>query len=306
MEAYVDPAIISAVKKGRYTVNLTTTGTDPVAALECYTTVTGKFRDGTEQVLLIQKVLIPAIPGADGSLSDAEGLISVTPYYISDTYPAHGFKVRILQPDKVKSLGDATFEGGPRRTIDPISPKQLGDESSYDISPGTAGKDQWDTYPYPVEEGFWKLGELYGNITITLKMEDSSTIKVSVGPITIPPRQNIFQTKKYPDGIITYKTETNQISLSLPDFSSSLPTHHTLSDADKNIAYYFINSGTPTEAVSGKRNGELTLDESTLNQHMGQTLEAYVKVEVTIDNTNGKTYIWYRVASVSVDTLLNQ
>lgn len=91
--------IIDTVRPGNADVKLETTEILPVNATEYYVTVTGTFRDGTEQVLLIQKVTLPAIPKS-GSVSDAEGYVSVSPYSISDNYPAHGFIITVLDPKK--------------------------------------------------------------------------------------------------------------------------------------------------------------------------------------------------------------
>ncbi len=59
--AYVDPAIIEAINKKGFHVNLTTDGKIQVAAMDCYVTVTGKFRDGTEQVLLVRQSPEPRV-----------------------------------------------------------------------------------------------------------------------------------------------------------------------------------------------------------------------------------------------------
>lgn len=80
----------------------------------------------------------------------------------------------------------------------------------------------------------------------------------------------------------------------------SVPEYHTLSDVDNNIAYYFIDSGIPSSSTS-------SLEENTLKQHMGQTLEAYVKVNVSLKSGGtSNTYVWYRVAQVPVSTILDQ
>ena len=307
MAAFVDPAIIELIKKGKYTVNATTAGTNPVEAMESYATVTGKFRDGTEQVLLVQKVLIPAIPGTEGSMSDEDGYISIVPYNIRETYPAHGFIVKILNKsimnlDSVKfmttSPGSRTFDLTSQK--DPIEPNQS--EYTYDIS--ASGWSGWDQTPYPNvsyvsdKENFWVLGELTGNVSVTVMFKDGNSKEVKVGPITIPPRQNIFENKKYLNGKISYKDEI--ISLSV---TKNLPDGQSISGDAKSLAYYFIGSGSPVEAAFGKTTESIILLKNSLENHKGQTIDAYVKVSIKAGSAT--TQVWYRVASVPVNTLLN-
>lgn len=293
--AYVDPKIIEAINRKNYHVNLTTDGKIQVAALDCYVTVTGKFRDGTEQVLLVRHVIIPAIPGTEGGISGE--YVSVVPYFINETYPAHGFIITILNKS-VTSLGKmATFQiSSPK--VDSVTVEGTAQKdnrsSTYDLSTKLdKSGDGWDKTPYPEITGkHWMLGQLIGNVTVSL-VGDGVPSEVTVGPITIPPRKNIFENQNYLAGSIIYDKVSENVSLSLT--TQNLPRTQT-----PNLAYYFIQSEKPVmeDSLSGMRGENLSLEVGTLERHRGQTLEAYVKVHVD------PTEVWYRVASVSVANLI--
>ena len=284
-------------KVNKIEVDLNTTEILPVAATEYVVTVTGKFRDGTEQVLLIQKVTLPAIPKS-GSVSDAAGYVSVSTYSISDNYPGHGFIIHVLDPDKYELRRDLVeftvtsrqptvlltdSNGGmARRNFDEGDLTRV----SFDINTATNGSPStWENTPYPDLETCWPLGKLTGNVTVTVKDKDTQNSNpkiVTVSGIVIPPRVNIFEnTSKYAGTIRLSENKIQYIS----------------SNGDSSpICYYFISSGAPV-ILSDTNNAR-----SVLEKHRGEILEAYVKEEKVGDTM---TKVWYRVASVPVSTLLN-
>lgn len=309
MAAYVDPAVISALKKNKYNAILTTDGKAEVAALDCYVTVTGKFRDGTEQVLLVQRVVIPAIPGTEGGI--AGDYVSVIPYYIKGIYPGHGFIVNILN-DSITGLGTVKFKtlnpSGEEKNIDLTNNKDPNKDGqkqyTYDINTkGSGSGDGWHLTPYPEydkENKFWLLGTLTGNVTIELKSTTDSNLnekKIELGPITILPRINIFTDTANVSGSIKYD---NTAVYFTPDKNKKNPNTD-----NKNFAYFFIGSGNPEELSIKKISSwtdtanlrtEISVDD--LNKKSEQTLEAYVRVKVE------GTEVWYRVASIPVSDLL--
>ena len=303
--AYVDPKIIEAIKKKNYHVNLTTDGKNSAIAIDCYVTVTGKFRDGTEQVLLVRQIVIPAIPGAEGGIRGE--YVSVIPYYINATYPAHGFIVTILN-DSITDLGTVKFSitdpqgKSPLTLTDKKDPAEANKKTyTYDILTKDKGGDGWHLTPYPQVTGnHWLLGKLTGNVTIGLISTPDSGVpsEVTVGPITIPPRFNIFEDKKTVYGNISY--ENDKIS-----FTSTVNKTRPNSD-NLNFAYFFIIDPDNQEELSIKKingwtdttNLSTPITAEKLRQLSGKTLEAYVRVKI------GETEVWYRVASVPVNSLL--
>ncbi len=203
----------------------------------------------------------------------------------------------------VTGLGTtATFEiTSPKKT--PISVEgdpQKDNRSTYDLSTklGSSGSG-WDQTPYPdTENKHWMLGALTGNVTVTVTLSSGESFPVTVGPITIPARKNIFENKNYLDGTISYDKVSETVNLSLT--KKKLPSGNSLQNVNPNLAYYFIQSGKPvmTDFVTGQRETAISLPVATLANHTGQTLEAYVKVHVD------PTEVWYRVASVPVNSLL--
>lgn len=120
-------------------VGLVTTKILPGEAKEYVVTVTGTFRDGMEQVLLIKKITLPAISGK-GTFSDGDKYVLVMPYSIYDKYSGHGFIVPVLDPKKFSlNTGYAKFS---MNYYKPSVGKGLTQgkdvsisQSSYDISP---------------------------------------------------------------------------------------------------------------------------------------------------------------------------
>ncbi|MDV0442557.1 hypothetical protein [Methanorbis furvi] len=293
MAAYVDPKILEQVQRGNYTdlVTLITTGKDSVVEMECYATVTGKFRDGSEQVLLMQKVIIPVIPGADGGMSDPNGWISVVPYYISDVYPAHGFMIIILN-DSVKGLGHPSFkvtEGeNKNQEVEVTEVKMVEDKNyyTYDLSPTKVSN--WTKTPYPDS---WVLGELTGNVTVNV-IFDTTSEKVTVGPITIPPRKNIFENKSKVAG--TLNKNGNQITVTFK------PTT-TLKDENPNfIVFYSGNTTAPVykNQISNYPSSATFSLPNDLASHNGENLDVFVLVKIDV------TQVWYKVASEPVSKFL--
>lgn len=278
-------------------VDLNTTEIKAVPATEYVVTVTGTFRDGTEQVLLIQKVTLPAIPKS-GSASDATGYVSVSPYSISENYPGHGFIITVLDPEKYElDRTTATFTvTSPHKTQQLTVKNGLGQrnfanddltKSSYDISTtistttdGTAGSSGgWDSTPYPNLNRYWALGELTGTVTVMVKEKgkDETKKEVTVQDIVIPKRVNIFENKSKYDGTISYDSKTGTLSYT-PTVGSAYPK-----------TYYLLPS--ESQVINNKP------DFST---HSTDTIvEAYIK-EI---NVGGTTNVWYRVGSAKVRDL---
>jgi len=274
--------IVQTTRGNSINVDLETTEILPVNATEYYVTVTGTFRDGTEQVLLIQRVTLPAISGK-GAVTDENQYVKITPYSISDKYPGHGFIVTRFNESIDVTRVEFELTTPSEKTIPSHDLKSgaAGDTSmqtSYDISTTAGGSPSgWNANPYPNLQNYWALGELTGTVTVTLKVDDEPKT-VSIPNIVVPPRVNIFEdTSKYA-GEIKYDN-SGKLSLTSTG-STSLPIPKSI---------YFISSGEP-EKVDENSPG--------LQSHAGQTLEAYVKVHVD------PTEVWYRVASVPVNSLL--
>ena len=281
-------------KVNKIEVDLNTTEILPVAATEYVVTVTGKFRDGTGQVLLIQKVTLPAIPKS-GSVSDAAGYVSVSTYSISDNYPGHGFIIQVLDPEMDELNRDTVkFTVTSPHSTTPLENKKgmvrrdfdEGDRTrvSYDLDTAIGNSlGTWDTTPYPNLTQCWALGKLTGDVTVTVKDRgtDNNLKTVTVSGIVIPPRVNIFEnTSKYAGTISLSKNEIQYI----PSNGGS-----------SSLCYYFISSGAPVK-LSETNNAR-----SALEKHLGEILEAYVKVT----DVGNETKVWYRVASIPVSILLN-
>ncbi|MDE2519447.1 MAG: type IV pilin [Methanocorpusculum sp.] len=282
--------IVPAMRGNSIHVDLETTEILPVSATEYYVTVTGTFRDGTEQVLLIQKVTLPAIPKS-GSASDGE-YVSVSPYSISDNYPGHGFIITVLEPEKY-TLDRTTAKfaiTSPSQSLlmidNGLTRNNFGDDdftkASYDISTIAGGSQSgWDSTPYPDLSTHWALGELTGDVTVTVKNKSDTTQKtdVTVSGIVIPKRVNIFENKSKYDGTITYNATTKTLSYESIVGSAS-PT------------YYLLPSKT-----------KITSENQFSDHPTDNIVEAYVK-ETNVGGSN--THVWYRVASASVSSLLSQ
>lgn len=298
MAAYVDPAVLEQIKRGKYNpVNLITIGKDSAAEIECYATVTGKFRDGSEQVLLIQKVTIPAIPGTDGSMSDPNGWISVVPYYINDVYPAHGFMITILN-NSVTGLGTPTFtvtEGLHKKEQPGVTEmKEVSGTNkrqyTYDLSPTKVSG--WTSTPYP---NSWVLGELTGNVTVNVQFNGGSK-DVTVGPITIPPRVNFFENKTTIAGKL--EKEGNQIKVT---FDPST----TLKNMNPNFIVFYSGDNTTSvydmQIPTNKPNSATfpLPNEDDLRKHSSENLDIFVLVDI-----EKSTQVWYKVASEPVSKFL--
>lgn len=233
--------------------------------------------------LLIQKVLIPAIPGNEGNF--AGDYVKVLPYYIDDQYPAHGFYVEIINTTAVKELKVVSFDiTWPKEKKSAVLTEKDKKKVSrtYDVSPSTAPKandgSQWDSTPYPKTDvnNFWILGTLKGNVTISLTPQPGQNVLSPVTvPLTIPPRVNIFENTSIHAGNIWYDGE--KITYTPAKGSSNSP------------CYYIISSGEPVK-LSDSNNAK-----DQLEANKGKTLEAYVKVPIS------STFVWYRVASVKID-----
>lgn len=279
----VESNVIVETKREGLNVQLETTEVLPVNATEYYVTVTGTFRDGTEQVLLIQKVTLPAIAGK-GSASDAEGSISVSSYSISDKYPGHGFIITVLDPVKYELVLDSAefFVPSKNKVLKKdnrgLTPsKDSASSASYDINTVAGDSEKgWDSTPYPDPTTYWALGELTGDVTVYVKDKTGQSTEVTVSGIVIPERVNIFEdTSKYA-GEITYNKNTSKIGYT-----------PTVGGSGK-VLYYLLPSKTEVT----------TLDPDAPPND--PTLEAYVKVRVN------PTEVWYRVGSAKVNDLLRQ
>lgn len=274
-------------------VDLNTTEIKAVPATEYVVTVTGTFRDGTEQVLLIQKVTLPAIPKS-GSASDATGYVSVSPYSISENYPGHGFIINVLDTSKYELVRDSaqfTFTSGHSGTL--LVKKGLtrwdfkkdnkddSTKASYDISTTAAGSPGgWDSTPYPNLDTYWALGELTGTVTVMVKEigKDETKKEVTVQDIVIPKRVNIFENKSKYDGTISYDSKTEKLSYA-PTVGSASPN-----------TYYLL----PSESQVTDNKPDFG-DDST-----DTIVEAYMKV----NNVGGSnTNVWYRVGSAKISDL---
>lgn len=189
-------------------VELNTTEILPVNATEYYVTVTGTFRDGTEQVLLIQKVTLPAISGK-GVASDENQYIFVRPYSTSRDYPSHGFIVKIRDASLKESdidWNNVEFWSYTKNKKVNIGSRagQTETERSYDIT------DTWWQSPYPDKQTYWKMYEITGEVTVPITVDGKSQ-KVRV-TVTVLPRVNIFEDKDNVAGTF-HKQEGNKIKV---------------------------------------------------------------------------------------------
>ena len=287
LAAYVDPQIINAIKQGNLPVNLTTPGKQSVGVMTCYATITGKFRDGTEQVLLVQNIVIPAIPGIDGNVTDLNGYISVSPYTIREVYPGHGFKITILNKSIISLGNSVTFSITEPKTVSKSltrDPNRDGEEEyTYDMA--VPGGSAWYQTPYPETSPskFWELGELTGDVKVHLTFKDGSTKDVTVGPIKVPPRVNFFEKTDEIYGTLSKNSTSIKVTFSGVNLKS---------DVDPNfVIFYSGNTTAPAYQTKLTNTRDYSVPQRDLANYHGQKLEVFALVKVK------GTQVWYHIAS---------
>lgn len=272
----------TSYRKGSGSVTLRTTQIKPVSPEGFYVVVTGKFRDGTDQVLLVKNVALPAIP-EKGSFTDSQGNIQVLPADITDGYPSHGFTLSSLIPgldldfESVKlKVGDKTLSVSNRG----LTPGRTGPnnndpyDGSFDLNTaGISGMGIDVNTPFPTNAA---MGELTGTVTVSDKKTGT---EYTIDNVKIPPRVNVFENTEKISGTISVNSD-QKLYTTVKITSGSGLTDET------NMRYYSLKGDethTPITSISDKSDTDI--------------VEAYARVKI------GNTNVWYKVAETSVKDL---
>ncbi|HJK78384.1 MAG TPA: type IV pilin [Methanocorpusculum sp.] len=275
-------------KRADKDVYLTTRHILPVPQTDYFVTVTGKFRDGTDQMLLVQRVTLPAI--SEQGRIYAEGGIVIDDYQFTDKggnrYPGHGFTLQLpdsADPNKVTfEVYDKSQLKGKLSVGQGLTKSENKDANgnivsySYDINPAISGE-KWSETPFPDTDTYWALGALSGTVTVS---DENGNQVMTQGNVQISPRVNMFESPDVSGKI----TVDNNNKLSIKDLQGITSSN-----------YYFTLQGS-----------EDKIEYSNLASLKGQEkiIEAYARDDKIKTNTGGTTRLWYKVGSVNVDDLL--
>ncbi|MCZ0861434.1 type IV pilin [Methanocorpusculum sp. MG] len=258
-------------------------------------TVTGKFRDGTEQVLLMKRVTIPAMTGVAQQFNYT--YVRVLSFTNTTGVPGHGLLVTPINDSVTKvdsvtlsKLKDSTGKDVPMGPL--TSPHQYDNEYFFYLE---TGMDVLDS-PYPTSSN---ADRLTGMASVSVSLSDGST-KTDTIPVDIPARVNFFENSSIVSG-------TFDSAISKGTGYVVPLTINKGSIRNVNQMYYCITSGNDhykphSWDISTLENG-YSLGSSEPN---GINLTAYSNgtLEVFVRSKLGNTAVWYRVASASVSSLL--
>lgn len=267
-------------------------------------TVTGKFSDGTEQVLLVQKVTLPAVSDQGNSYT-ANGIV-ITPYQFdneSGGYPGHGFTLSVPEGMSgkemetwAKSVKFSTYEpDGTSVTLkvnEGLSMSPNKDENgkivsySFDINPSASGNKWMDT-PFPDLDTYWALGALTGTITA-----GTGTNAIEVKNVKVEERVNYFDNPELISGTLKIVDRDGKKNL--------LTTYWDDMTIDPEYSDYIKNTNERYYCLSTNPGNRITIKDEIIDAPSNANVEAYAKVKV------GNTYVWYKVASVPVSELRQQ
>lgn len=268
-------------------------------------TVTGKFSDGTEQVLLVQKVTLPAVSDQGNSYT-ANGIV-ITPYQFdneSGGYPGHGFTLSVPEGMSknemekwAKSVKFSTYEpDGTSVTLkvnEGLSMSPNKDENgkivsySFDINPSASGNKWMDT-PFPDLDTYWALGALTGNVTAGEGMN-----AIHVDGVKVEERVNYFDNPELISGTLKIGTKEE-------GRENKLTTYWEDMTIDPEYRKYIPKSTERYYCLSTDTGNMITSMDNIKNAPSDANVEAYAKVNI------GGTSVWYKVASVSVADLRTQ
>lgn len=269
-------------------------------------TVTGKFSDGTEQVLLVQKVTLPAISEQGNSYTASNGIVIIPDLFDSESggYPGHGFTLSVPKGMSGKEM--ETWANSVKfKTINPItneivtlkvtdnnltmSPNKDENDNivsySFDINPSASG-DGWKNTPFP-EEKYWALGALTGTITAG----EGTSNSISVDGVKVEERVNYFDNPELISGTLKIVYRENQ---------NKLTTYWEDMTIDSEYGEYIPRTDERYYCLSTNPGNRITIKDEIIDAPSNANVEAYAKVKV------GNTYVWYKVASVPVSELRQQ
>ncbi|MCZ9313122.1 MAG: type IV pilin [Methanocorpusculum sp.] len=258
-------------------------------------TVTGKFRDGTEQVLLMKRVTIPAMTGVAQQFNYT--YVRVLSFTNTTGVPGHGLLVTpinnsVIKVNSVTLLSLKDSKGNDVSMSALTSPHQYGDEYFFYLA---TGSDVLDS-PYPTSSN---ADRLTGMASVSVCLSDGST-KTDTIPVDIPARVNFFEDSSIVSGTFGSVTSTGT--------GYVVPlTINKGSIQNVNRMYYCITSGNAHDEPHSWNISDLYSEYSiggesgiNLTAHSNGTLEVFVRSKL------GNTEVWYRVASASVSSLLSQ
>ena len=303
--------ISSTRNNAKLPVNLKTGHFLPVPQTTYYVTVTGEFRDGTEQVLLVQRVTLPEVSEKGQVNPNPEGFV-VIPYVFTsdDKYPGHGF-IQVL-PEGMDPQKDSWWKGvtftvtapslgsGNELKVNGSSglawTKNTDGSSSYDIRPINSGSG-WELYPYPVDKNFWALDTLEGTVNIPATL----TTEATTAAVTIGQRVNIFEDLDVGYTLTAIKKQNKVYTLK--STSTGEPESYNW------IGYVVKRNGGSIEQYSygktevGLNNNEITWGKNAKldNYNENDVVEVYVREPILAGGSN--TYVWHKIHNTTIGYL---
>ena len=289
--------VIKNVLVGTVGAEITTTKlTNTEELKDRYVTVTGTFRDGSEQVLLIQKVTIPAV--TDPLAATTNDYITVTPFSYTKGYPGHGLTIEPLPGITLEDVSYVSLDvGGKEVTL--TKNKNIQNSWVFDVSTKDVGDKKWHETPYPDEGNYWQLFTLAGTATIKFKVNgDSKTKNVSV-PVTIPERKNIFEAPDVQTGDIQVTTDNGE------GIKVSITNNGSIINWGNRVNLNNVNRGKNDDdcvavVVNGKVwKGSVNFDDNSMYLKQTQCLKSVegnsATVEVFVKIYVNPTVVWYRI-----------
>ncbi len=293
--------VINQVNVGDVQAEITTTELNNTGELkDRYVTITGKFRDGSEQVLLIQKVTIPAV--TDPLAATANDYITVTPFSYTKGYPGHGLIIAPLPGITLKDVSPVSLEvDGKNERLSLKRNTNIKDSYVFDVPTDTVKG--WDNSPYPDKDTYWQLYELTGTATIMFTVEGDSTSQSVSVPVTIPPRVNIFEGTGVEIGSIQVTTESDKKGIKIPILNNG--SINWENRVENGVAVFVNGANHPpfTGSVQFETDNSMYLKQTRcLTDVTGvtATIEVFVKIKVA------PTVVWYRIVPNTIISLTQQ
>ncbi|WP_338096942.1 type IV pilin N-terminal domain-containing protein [Methanorbis rubei] len=267
-------------------------------------TVTGKFRDATEQVLLMKMITIPAMIGVTQQFNCS--YVRVLTFTNTTGVPGHGLLITPINDSVTSvtvSLENMKDSKNNTVTITGLTFQKSGNQYFFYLP--TAGV--LDS-PYPSSPN---ASRLIGNATVTVTLDGIPSSATEVVSVDIPARINFFEDKSIVSGEFgtpyLYSDESTKYIV---------PFTITTSALDKNVdaMRWYINNGGTQIANNSIFHGSGYVDISNrvdkigntsginLTAYPGGTLDVFARTKVV----GTDTHVWYRVASESISTILSR
>ncbi|MDU9377056.1 hypothetical protein McpSp1_17010 [Methanocorpusculaceae archaeon Sp1] len=263
-------------------------------------TVTGKFRDATEQVLLMKMITIPAMVGVNQQFN--YDYVRVLTFTNTTGVPGHGLLVTPINESVTGITNISVSREGSSETTVLKGPHQHGNEYFFYMPTEGIFDSPYTTHP--------NADRLKGTAIISVTLKDAPSPAIVSVDVDIPARINFFDGTSMASGefgLAKKETGNNYYTVSFTI------TESTLSSPQALTAYVNYGNG---ERVAISNNVELTESNSFevgRTYNLGASLKNFdpykypqgtldVFVRSGVDNTN--TQVWYRIASASVSSLL--